>query len=225
MLYALGDPLSFLLLVLSFVLAATLSGWVQALLLVRGPSARLLEDRGRLRPDPRRHLDPFGTVAAALTGVGWGRPVPLPRGAGSRAALVALAGPLLLLAVAAGCLIGFGALQGAVEADTTVLRSGVGGLALVPRVLLLAGLVHLFVGLLSLVPLPPLDGGRLLFALAPRTVGWQQAEDYLVEKNLGLAAVLLLLLLPLAGALPLLLFLLSSVGSPLVRLLTGVLAA
>src|SRR3712207_7472052 len=55
----------------------------------------------------------------------------------------------------------------------------------------------------SLVPLPPLEGGRLLFARAPRTHGWQQAELYLVEKNLGTVAVLVLLLLPLGGQQPL----------------------
>jgi membrane-associated protease RseP (regulator of RpoE activity) len=102
-----------------------------------------------------------------------------------------------------------------------VLQSGVQGLPLGSRVLLLAGLVHLYVGLLSLVPLPPLDGGRLLFALAPRTLGWQRAQDYLVERNLGTAAVLVLLFLPLGGRLPLLLAVLSAVGRPLVRLLSG----
>jgi Zn-dependent protease len=219
-LYALADPLSFLVLVAAFVLACTLSGWTASLLARAG--GRPLEDPSRRRPDPRRHLDPFGCVAAAITGVGWPRAVTAPRGASrGRGALVALGGPLVLLLVAAACLVGAGLRTGAVEADTTVLQGGVSGLPLLPRVLLLVGLVHLFVGLLGLVPLPPLDGGRLLFALAPRTLGWQRAEHQLVERNLGVAAVLVLLLLPLAGRLPLLLALLSAAGRPLVRLLTG----
>lgn len=218
MLYALQDPLSFVVLVLSFVVAVTLAGWVQSVLAARGGAP--LEDSRRRRPDPRAHLDPFGSVAAALTGLGWTRPVPLPwKGATS----VALAGPLVLVAVGAGLLVAFGAVEGAVDVDTTVLQNGASGLPPLSKVLVLAGLVHLFVGLLSLVPLPPLDGGRLLFARAPRTQGWQKAELYLVEKNLGLVAVLVLLLLPLAGQLPLLLALLSAVGGPVVRGLTGVL--
>jgi Zn-dependent protease len=219
-LYALRDPLSFVVLVLSFLLACTLAGWVASLAAARG--ARPDEPR-RLRPDPRGHLDPFGCVAAALAGVGWARAVDLPRtrSARGRAVRVALAGPLLLLLVGAGCLVAFGALEGAVRADVLLLQDGVQGPQLLSRVLLLVGLVHLYVGLLSLVPLPPLDGGRLLFALAPRTPGWQRAELYLVEKNLGTVAVLVLLLLPLAGRLPLLLALVSAVGEPLVRLLTG----
>ncbi|MCU1691659.1 MAG: hypothetical protein JWM64_750 [Frankiales bacterium] len=222
MLYALGDPVSFLVLVLSFVVACTLAGWVQSLLVGRRATSDGLPDPRRRRPDPRVHLDPFGCVAAALTGLGWQRPVPLPKG--SRTVLVALAGPAVLLLVGAGCLVGFGAVALQGEADTTLLRDGITGLPLGSRVLLLVGLVHLFVGLLSLVPLPPLDGGRLLFARAPRTRGWQQAEDYLVNRNLGTVAVLVLLLLPLAGQLPLLLALLSEVGRPLTRALTGLLA-
>ncbi|MCU1674538.1 MAG: hypothetical protein JWN77_2651 [Frankiales bacterium] len=218
MLYALRDPLSFLVLVVSFVVAVTLAGWVQSLLALRRGAP--LEDPRRRRPDPRAHLDPFGSVSAALTGVGWTRPVALPR---RSAALVALAGPAVLLLVAAGLLVAFGAVEGQVSVDTTVLQQGADGVPVLSRVLLLAGLVHLFVGLLSLVPLPPLDGGRLLFARSPRTPGWQKAELYLVEKNLGTVAVLVLLLLPLAGQLPLLLALLSAVGDPFVRLLTGLL--
>jgi Zn-dependent protease len=212
-LYALDDPLSLLVLVLAFVVASTLAGWVATL-----AAGRAVAEPGRRRPDPRRHVDPFGAVAAALTGVGWARPVTLPK---RRPALVALAGPAVLLVVGAACLAGVGVLVGGVDAGPAVLQSGVQGLPLGPRVLLLTGLVHLYVGLLSLVPLPPLDGGRLLFALAPRTLGWQRAQDYLVERNLGTAAVLVLLFLPLGGRLPLLLAVLSAVGRPLVRLASG----
>ena len=221
MLYALRDPLSFVVLVLSFVVASTLAGWVGTRVAVRS-GTRELDDRRRLRPDPRAHLDPLGAVAAALTGVGWHRPAPMPT---SRRAVPAatLVGPLVLLLVAAVLLVGAGATAGRFDgADATILQNGLGG-PLLPRVLLLAGLVHLSVGLLALVPLPPLEVGRLLFARAPRTPGWQKAELYLVEKNLGTAAVLVLLLLPLGGRLPLLLSLLSAVGRPLVALLTGLL--
>ncbi len=87
--------------------------------------------------------------------------------------------------------------------------------------MLLAGASQLYLGTLSLVPLPPLDGGRLLFALAPRTQGWQKAQYTLVEQNIGLAALLALLVIPLGGPLPLLPSLLDTVLSPVLKLLCG----
>jgi membrane-associated protease RseP (regulator of RpoE activity) len=106
-------------------------------------------------------------------------------------------------------------------AAASVLQHGVSGIDATERALLLFGLMNAYVGLLSLVPLPPLDGGRLLFGLAPRTLGWQKAEYQLVEQNIGLAAVLLLLLLPLGGSQALLPSVLDNLVSPLTRLATG----
>jgi Zn-dependent protease len=224
-LYALGDPFSLLVLVVAFLVATTLAGLVSSLAASRAGD-RTPAAEGRLRPDPRRHVDPFGAVAALLSGVGWAKPVAVPYRASRGATLrITLLGPLVCLLVAAACLVGFGVLGGGVLGATVdLVRDGIpagSGLSYAERALLLFGLVHLFVGLVSLVPLPPLDGGRLLFARAPQSEGWQKAELYLVEKNLGLLAVLLLLLLPLGGPRPLLQELLNVVGQPIVRLLTG----
>jgi membrane-associated protease RseP (regulator of RpoE activity) len=76
-------------------------------------------------------------------------------------------------------------------------------------------------GLLSLVPIPPMDGGRLLFGLAPRTPGWQKAEYQLDERNIGIAVLLALLLIPLGGPQALLPTILDTLAGPLVRLVTG----
>jgi membrane-associated protease RseP (regulator of RpoE activity) len=95
------------------------------------------------------------------------------------------------------------------------------GIDLAPSALVLFGLANLMTGLLSLVPLPPLPGGRLLFGLAPRTPGWQKAEYQLVERNIGIAVLLALLLIPLGGPQALLPTLLDTIAGPLVRLVTG----
>ena len=221
MLYALGDPVSLLLLVVSFVLAVTLHGWVQALVAARTGDRRPAAE-GRTRPDPRRHLDPFGAVAAALGGVGWARPLELPDRR-RRGALVAvlLSGAVANLVVGVAVLAAFRVVAGPVAgASTLLLQRGVGG-DLPARALLLLGLMNVFVGLLSLVPLPPLDGGRLLFALGPQTPGWRRADHQLDERNIGVAVLLALLLLPLVRSGPLLLFVLDTVGGPLVDLVTG----
>jgi len=220
-LYALGDPVSLLVLVVSFLVAVTLHGWVQALAATRSGDRRPAAD-GRTRLDPRRHVDPFGAVAAAIAGVGWAKPLE-PPDRRRRGALVAvlLSGAVANLVVGFAALVGFRLAGGAVLGTSVrQLQSGVDG-DLLLRALLLFGLMNVFVGLLSLVPLPPLDGGRLMFALAPRTPGWQKAEYQLDERNIGVAVLLALLLIPLGGPQALLPVLLDTVVGPLVDLVTG----
>ncbi len=222
MLYALGDPFSFVVLVVSFTLAVTLHGWLQCLLAVRTGDRRP-RDEGRTVPDPRRHLDPFGTVAGAIAGMGWSKPLE-ETGRRSRGALltVFLVPSLVNIALGLGCLLGARALLGApLPVSSLLLQNGIGGASYGVIALLLLGLMNLYVGALSLVPLPPLDGGRLLFGLAPRTLGWQKAEHQLVERNIGLVAVMVLLLLPLGGPQALLPKVLDDLLAPLVRVLTG----
>jgi Zn-dependent protease len=233
-LYALGAPVALVLLLLSFVVAVTLHGWVQSLVAVRS-GERAPAAEGRTKPDPRRHVDPFGAVAAAVAGIGWARPVEAPdrrrRGAMLR---VLLSGALANLVVGLGALVAFGTLAGGelgglvaelgpsrVLQYDRVVESLLGGLTLGERAVLIFGLANLMTGLLSLVPMPPLPGGRLLFGLAPRSVGWQKAEYQLVERNIGVAVLLALLLIPLAGQRPLLSVVLDTIAGPLLRLVTG----
>ena len=224
MLYALGSPFSFLVLVASFVLAVTLHGWAASVVADRAGD-RGPRMAGRLRPDPRRHVDPFGAIAGLIAGFGWARPLdPMP-GRRRRGGLVAscLAGPAVNVVLGMAAMVAFSAMSGIslASASAKLLQDAAPTVASAEIAVLLFGLMNLYVGVLSLVPLPPLDGGRLLFGLAPRTVGWQKAEYHLVEQNIGLVAVLVLLLLPLGGPQALLPAVLDHVVSPLVRLATG----
>jgi Zn-dependent protease len=221
-LYALGDPLSLVLLLLSFLFAVTLHGWVQAVVARRSGDRAVVAER-RTGPDPRRHVDPFGAVGAAISGIGWAKPVE-PPDRRKRGAMVGvlLSGALANLAVGLGVLAVVGVVYGALRPGSTssLLQYGA-DLDLGPRALVLFALANLMTGLLSLVPLPPLPGGRLLFGLAPRTPGWQKAEYQLVERNIGIAVLLALLLIPLGGPQALLPTLLDTIAGPLVRLVTG----
>lgn len=221
MLYALGDPLSFLLLVVFFLVAVTAHGWAQCIVSSRlGGRAALT--RGATRPDPRRHVDPFGAIAAAIAGVGWARPVELPPRPSRRVLVsVLLVGSVVNLVLGLAALIAFRLLEGNISGvSSLLLQRGVSGDDVASRALLLFGLMNVFVAALSLVPLPPLDGGRLLFALAPRSPGWQKAQHYLVDQNIGVAVLLALLLIPLGGPQALLPTILDTVVSPLVTLVT-----
>lgn len=223
MLFALSHPLALGVLVVSFVVGLTLHGWVQSLVADRtGDRRPRLEQR--LKADPRRHLDPFGAVAALLSGLGWVRPVegPVVRRRGALLA-VTLSGPAVNLVAGVGLLVGWRLGYGP-AADVSggwaqELQRGLDADAFPGALLLLAGLSQLYLGVLSLVPLPPLDGGRLLFGLAPRTHGWLRAEHQLVERNIGTVVLLALLVIPLGGPVPVLPQVLDSLLEPLLRLL------
>lgn len=226
MLYALRHPLALLALLVGFVIGITLRGVVQAHLAARlGDRSALAGGRGSV--DPRRHVDPFGAVAAAIAGVGWGAPVErssyVRKDQRGGILAVLLAGPLALL-IAGAVLVG-----GYLAAGGSTLLIGATGLIPAtlhgsyvidggPMLLLFAGVELLSMGVLALIPLPPLDGGRILFLYAPRTAGWQKAEYHLAEQNVGTVILLVLLIIPLAGQNPLLLFLLDVILHPLLAL-------
>lgn len=132
------------------------------------PTARLL---GRLNLNPLRHLDPIGTIAIFIFGFGWARPVPVNAGNLRRPKRdmiwVALAGPLtnLLLAVVSALL-----LRGVGYLETTSLGKADLFLQMVTPLRMMTGFslyINVLLGTFNLLPLPPLDGGRILTGILP----------------------------------------------------------
>ncbi|MFL6240441.1 MAG: hypothetical protein ACJ735_13215 [Actinomycetes bacterium] len=234
MLYALGTPLNFLALLVGFGCALVVRGVAQAVL-ARAFGGRDLELRRRLSPDPRRHGDIFGLIAALLGGTGWGRPAPVEVLLGrygygrARGRPAVRAGAVLLAGPAAALLLGSAAVVGARAAGapglgvarlapSDVLHGDVFALDVGPRLLLLAGIAAIAVAILAVLPVPPLDGGRLMLALAPTTPGWQRVRHY-ADQNWGVGLLLVLLVLPLGARPPLLLVVVDAIGEPILRLL------
>ena len=127
------------------------------------PTAKLA---GRLTMNPLAHLDPFGTLMLFLVRFGWARPVPVDvsyfRNPKRDLLIVSLAGPLanLFLAGLSGLLIrGFHA----------GLFTWLPGIALEPLYLmvLLSLQINLALAIFNLIPIPPLDGSKILFGLLP----------------------------------------------------------
>ena len=132
------------------------------------PTARLL---GRLNFNPFKHLDPIGTIAIFIFGFGWARPVPVnpanfrhPR---RDMIWVAMAGPIanLLLAIVSALLLrGLGLL------DTMNLGQSHLYIQITTPVKMMAGFslyINVLLGVFNLIPLPPLDGGRILTGVLP----------------------------------------------------------
>ena len=122
---------------------------------------RTARSQGRLTLNPVSHLDPLGTIAIVLAGIGWGRPTPFDparlRSRRAGAALVGLAGPAsnFLLAL--------------LSAIALRLVDPTGGSTGDAAYLLLRMLIRLNVvlGVFNLLPIPPLDGSRLLSLVLP----------------------------------------------------------
>ena len=194
------------------------------------------------------YVDVYGAIAALLGGVGWGVPVdtsdPRHRSKGRRVAQLLL-GPLVLAGLGVGLLLvfrswthfnGVNAKQFPALADQISLYAVSTGQSFAGSVpghlhshvhyvlpfgqvaLLLAGVELLAMGILAILPLPPLDGGRWLFALTPRSGGWQRVRFRLDEENWGLL-ILLFCSFPVIFRRVLLISILGAIVNPLVRLI------
>lgn len=224
MLRALGSPPSFAGLLVGFLIALVAQTYAQA------GAARMLGDRAALRRvggfrrvgDLRRVLDPFGAVAAVLAGPGWGVTPEIPLRSRGRLAIALLVGPVVVALLGALALAGYIAAGGSrlslAGAGITDVLGGV-SLPAGQAFLVSLGLELLAMAVLALVPLPPLPGWRLLELASTGSLGWQRARHYLVDNNLGVLALLVLLILPLGGSHPPLLIILDSVTG---SILTGI---
>ena len=117
----------------------------------------------RLSLNPLRHIDWFGLLMMFVAGFGWAKPVPVNPNYFKKPkqgmALTALAGPVsnfllaLLMLLAARIFCDVAAYS---EANQRILDF-----------LLMVALLSIGLGLVNLLPIPPLDGSKVLFAVLP----------------------------------------------------------
>lgn len=146
--------------------------------------------QGRLTVNPLAHIDLFGTIIMPLLCLmlpgsflfGWAKPVPVnPRNMAQPRrdmALVAAAGPLMNLALAIASAVLLAVLlsidpslmaqESHGSADGATGPNGTMFLLPIALMTFYSVLVNVFLGVFNLIPIPPLDGGRILVSLLPQ---------------------------------------------------------
>ena len=142
--------------------------------------------QGRLTLNPLAHIDPFGTVIVPLLCLmlpgsfllGWAKPVPVDprkmRQPRRDMALVAAAGPGMNFLLAVGSAVVLALL---LSIDPTLLatespsetHTTSAAMMLLPLAVMAfySVLVNVFLGIFNLMPIPPLDGGRIMVSVLP----------------------------------------------------------
>ncbi len=154
-----ANPQFFMIIVLAVVYALTIHEFSHAM------AANYLGDNtskysGRLSLNPLVHLDIMGTLMLLFAGFGWGKPVPVNihnlRWRKWGEAFVSMAGPLSNFLSVILFVFLFKLLAPQVTNDNLLLDF--------IRVLIM---INLILGIFNLIPIPPLDGSKVLFTLIP----------------------------------------------------------
>lgn len=121
--------------------------------------------RGRLSWNPLRHIDPFGLIMMVVAGVGWAKPVPVNPGNFRHPtrgmAITALAGPAANFAMAIAATFLLGLLY------RSPLNLWAQPVYFIFMLLYRLALLSVGLGVFNLIPIPPLDGSKVLFSFFP----------------------------------------------------------
>lgn len=122
------------------------------------PTAKYM---GRLTLNPIKHIDIFGLLMILFVGFGWAKPVPVnPRyfkNAKTGMAITALAGPVSNLTIAFFALLIGGAVISIMPAANHMVLN----------FLFLLANINIGLGIFNLIPIPPLDGSKIMYMFLP----------------------------------------------------------
>ena len=164
------EPITFFLLAIALVISLTIHEFAHAFVSNKlgDPTAKSL---GRLTLNPSAHLDPWGTIALLVAGIGWGKPVPYNpmyfKNPKRDTAFVSLAGPIsnFVLAFISAMLL------------KLMIYNFMGySNAILINLLSLLVFYNLILGFFNLIPIHPLDGFKVVGGILPQRLSYQWAQ-------------------------------------------------
>lgn len=149
---------------------------------------------GRLTLNPFSHLDPAGTILILFAGFGWAKPVPINpnnfKNPKRDMALSAMAGPVSNLLLALFVLVIYRSVLGFAMFGTLWQYNAV---ETVLDILWIVYSTNIMLAVFNLLPVPPLDGWKMLGALLPSHAYWKIMSK---EREIGMIFMLLILFTP-----------------------------
>ena len=141
------------------------------------------KNEGRLSLNPLDHLDPIGTLMLLFAGFGWGKPVHVNPMNYTRKismekgeAIVSVAGPLMNILLAFVLAVIYYAIYK--FAGIAFLESTVGDITM--TIIFYAIATNIGLGVFNLIPLPPLDGSKIIMPFLPYNAKqWFRNNEYI----------------------------------------------
>ena len=133
--------------------------------------------QGRLTFNPLSHLDPFGTLVLVVTRmIGWAKPVPIDprnlRNPKTDMVWISLAGPVANLVAAIVLALFFHIIVYA-TADGVSSQLAISILQPVILILYMGVRINVVLAVFNIIPVPPLDGSKILAGILPREQAYQ----------------------------------------------------
>jgi len=154
------SPLMFITIALAILIAISVHKSAHALIALR-LGDKTAADLGRTSLNPLAHLDPVGTLLLLFIGFGWGKPVPVNPGnlcnPKRDSFIIALAGPISNFVLAV-LLAGLYRLTYNLASEP------------LQTLILITGYFNLLLLFFNLIPIPPLDGSKIIALFAPAHV-------------------------------------------------------
>ncbi|MEK6535358.1 MAG: site-2 protease family protein [Thermodesulfobacteriota bacterium] len=160
------DPLTFLLLAIpllySIIIHELAHGWVASLM--GDPTAKYM---GRLTLNPLKHLDPIGTAMLFIFGFGWAKPVPV------NMSLIRNTRLGLIWVSSAGIIAN---LLFAFVAVLLLRLLSPSSPESIGRLLYYLAQINIMLASFNLIPIPPLDGSKIVMGFLPERAGYVLAR-------------------------------------------------